>query len=44
MRRAAAADTVVMLRGESGTGKNVLARWIQAQSKLADRPFVTVHQ
>ncbi|MGA7499131.1 MAG: sigma-54 dependent transcriptional regulator [Isosphaeraceae bacterium] len=42
-RRAAAADTVVMLRGESGTGKNVLARWIQAQSKLADRPFVTVH-
>ena len=43
VRRAAAADTVVMLRGESGTGKNVLARWIQAQSKLADRPFVTVH-
>ncbi len=43
VRRAAAADTVVMLRGESGTGKNVLARWIQAQSKLADRPSVTVH-
>ena len=43
VRRAAAADTVVMLRGDSGTGKNVLARWIQAQSKLADRPFVTVH-
>jgi two-component system, NtrC family, response regulator AlgB len=41
--RAAASDTVVLLRGESGTGKNVLARWIQAQSKLADRPFVTVH-
>jgi NtrC-family two-component system response regulator AlgB len=43
VRRAAAADTVLMLRGESGTGKNVLARWIQAQSKLVDRPFVTVH-
>ena len=42
-RRAVAADTVVLLRGESGTGKNVLARWIQQQSKLADRPLVTVH-
>ena len=41
--RAAASDTVVLLRGESGTGKNVMARWIQARSKLADRPFVTVH-
>jgi len=41
--RAAASETVVLLRGESGTGKNVLARWIQAHSKLADRPFVTVH-
>jgi len=41
--RAAASDTVVLLRGESGTGKNVLARWIQGQSRLADRPFVTVH-
>jgi NtrC-family two-component system response regulator AlgB len=42
-RRAAAADIVVLLRGESGTGKNVVARWMQGQSKLADRPFVTVH-
>ena len=41
--RAAASDTVVLLRGESGTGKNVMARWVQARSKLADRPFVTVH-
>jgi NtrC-family two-component system response regulator AlgB len=42
-QRVAAADTVVLLRGESGTGKNVLARWLRAHSRRADRPFVTVH-
>jgi NtrC-family two-component system response regulator AlgB len=41
--RAAASDTVILLRGESGTGKTVLARWIRHHSKRADRPFVTVH-
>jgi two-component system, NtrC family, response regulator AlgB len=41
--RAAASDTVVLLRGESGTGKTVLARWMRDQSKRAERPFVTVH-
>jgi two-component system, NtrC family, response regulator AlgB len=41
--RAAASDSVVLLRGESGTGKTVLARWMRQHSKRADRPFVTVH-
>ncbi len=40
---AAAADSVVLLRGESGTGKTVLARWMRKHSKRATLPFVTVH-
>lgn len=42
-RRAAASDAVLLLRGESGTGKNVLARWIRTNSPRADAPFVTVN-
>jgi len=41
--RAAASDAVILLRGESGTGKNVLARWLRRQSKRAGGRFVTVH-
>jgi NtrC-family two-component system response regulator AlgB len=41
--RAAASDAVVLLRGESGTGKSVFARWIREHSRRAERPFVTVH-
>ena len=41
--RAAASDSVVLLRGESGTGKTVLARWIRQHSSRGARPFVTVH-
>jgi NtrC-family two-component system response regulator AlgB len=41
--RAAASDAVVLLRGESGTGKSVFARWIREQSRRAEGPFVTVH-
>lgn len=41
--RAAASDAVVLLRGESGTGKTVLARWMRRQSRRPDAPFVTVH-
>ena len=41
--RAAASDAAVLVRGESGSGKNVLARWIRANSPRADAPFVTVN-
>ncbi len=43
VQRVAVSDSVVLLRGESGTGKNVLARWIRDRSRRAERPFVTVH-
>jgi two-component system, NtrC family, response regulator AlgB len=36
-------DATVLLRGESGTGKGVLARALHAKSKRSARPFVTVH-
>jgi NtrC-family two-component system response regulator AlgB len=41
--RAAASEAVVILRGESGTGKNVFARWIRANSPRADGPFASVN-
>jgi NtrC-family two-component system response regulator AlgB len=41
--RAAASDAVLLVRGESGTGKNMLARWIRANSPRAEAPFVTVN-
>jgi NtrC-family two-component system response regulator AlgB len=41
--RAAGSDAVLLLRGESGTGKNILARWIRTNSPRRDAPFVTVN-
>jgi NtrC-family two-component system response regulator AlgB len=41
--RVASSEATVLLRGESGTGKGVLARALHARSARAARPFVTVH-
>jgi NtrC-family two-component system response regulator AlgB len=40
--KAAVSDAAVLVRGENGTGKGVLARAIHARSLRADAPFVTV--
>ncbi|HEV7500342.1 MAG TPA: sigma-54 dependent transcriptional regulator, partial [Vicinamibacteria bacterium] len=43
VRRAAASDAAVLLRGENGTGKGVLARLLHASSRRRGAPFVVVH-
>ena len=42
-RRVAPFDAAVLLRGENGTGKGVLARTLHAWSRRAGGPFVTVN-
>jgi two-component system, NtrC family, response regulator AlgB len=41
-RQVAATDATLLIRGESGTGKGVLARAIHAWSERADKPFSVV--
>ena len=43
VRKAAATDATVLLTGETGTGKEMFARTIHAQSRAADRPLVKVN-
>ena len=43
VQRAAASDPTVLFRGESGTGKGLLARTLHQQSARAERPFVTIN-
>ncbi|MGJ8696509.1 MAG: sigma-54-dependent transcriptional regulator [Verrucomicrobiaceae bacterium] len=42
LRRAAATPASILLLGESGTGKSVIARNIHENSHLKDKPFITV--
>ncbi|MGO9602384.1 MAG: sigma-54-dependent transcriptional regulator [Candidatus Binataceae bacterium] len=42
-RQAAQSDATILLTGESGTGKNVLARQIHRWSRRASGPFVVVN-
>jgi NtrC-family two-component system response regulator AlgB len=41
--RVAPSEASVLLRGESGTGKGVLARSVHSRSRRSAGPFVTVH-
>jgi DNA-binding NtrC family response regulator len=41
--RAAAGDAKVLITGESGVGKDLLAQYIHARSPRSDKPFVAVN-
>ena len=42
-RYASATDSIVLLQGESGSGKDYLARWIHDQSKRSGGPYFAVN-
>ena len=43
MERVGPSDATVLITGEHGTGKDVVARWLHASSPRASRPLVTVN-
>jgi len=42
LARASQSDAAVLIRGESGTGKGILARMLHMKSPRARRPFITI--
>ncbi len=42
LTKASASDAAVLIRGESGTGKGILARMLHIKSPRANRPFITI--
>ncbi|MGD8818383.1 MAG: sigma-54 dependent transcriptional regulator [Acidobacteriota bacterium] len=43
MERIGPSDANVLITGEHGTGKEVVARWLHASSSRAERPLITVN-
>lgn len=41
-RKVAEVDTTILLLGESGIGKSLLARYIHDNSRRSDQPFITI--
>jgi transcriptional regulator with GAF, ATPase, and Fis domain len=42
-RTVAASDATALIQGETGTGKELIARFIHAQSERSKRPLITVN-
>jgi len=42
-KQVAETDTTVLLEGETGVGKELIANYIQANSKISDKPYVKVN-